>query len=39
VLKEIEEKVFVTRFLRSFSFYDQFVNDLQFKANYGKIVS
>ncbi len=38
-LKEIEEKVFLTRFLKSFSFYYQFVNDLQFKSNYGKIVS
>ena len=33
------ENVFLTSFLQSFSFYDQFVNDLQFKSNYGKIVS
>ncbi|ANO36688.1 hypothetical protein SPAR143_0827 [Streptococcus pneumoniae NP070] len=39
MLKEIEENGFVTCFLRSFSFYYQFVNDLQFESNYGKIVS
>ncbi|EGU70664.1 hypothetical protein HMPREF9959_1644 [Streptococcus mitis SK569] len=39
MLKEIEEKVLFTSFLQSFSFYHQFVNDLQFKSNYGKIVS
>ena len=39
VLKEIEENVLLTSFLQSFSFYYQFVNDLQFKSNYGKIVS
>jgi len=39
VLKEIEENVFLASFLQSFLFYDQFVNDLQFKSNYGKIVS
>ncbi|QBZ13317.1 hypothetical protein SK637_00780 [Streptococcus mitis] len=39
MFKEIEEKVFLTSFLQSFSFHYQFVNDLQFKSNYGKIVS
>ncbi|EFO01978.1 hypothetical protein SMSK23_1405 [Streptococcus oralis ATCC 35037] len=37
-MKEIEEKVFLTRILQSFSFDHHFVNDLQFKPNYGKIV-
>lgn len=38
-VEKIEEKVFLASFLQSFSFYYQFVNDLQFKSNYGKIVS
>ncbi|ETS89363.1 hypothetical protein HMPREF1513_1129 [Streptococcus sp. BS29a] len=37
-MKEIEEKVLLTSFLQSFSFDHHFVNDLQFKPNYGKIV-
>jgi len=37
-LKDIEEKVFLTWFFQSFSFDHHFVNDLQFKPNYGKIV-
>ena len=37
--KRLKKRFYILAFFNLFSFYDQFVNDLQFKSNYGKIVS